>query len=52
MTKDSEETLDSKPGGLRDRTQKASTDHIRKELAPILEALEENQRTCKPVSVK
>ena len=49
MTKDSERILDSKPGSLRDRAQKASTDHIRKELAPILEALKGNQmdlQTC------
>ncbi|MDE2646268.1 MAG: hypothetical protein OXI05_10605 [Bacteroidota bacterium] len=49
MTKDKGEILDSKPGSLRDRAQKASTDHIRKELAPILEALKGNQmdlQTC------
>lgn len=43
MTKDNERILDSKPGGLRERAQKASTDHIRKELGPVLEALKENQ---------
>ena len=49
MTKDKGEILDSKPSSLRDRAQKASTDHIRKELAPVLEALKGNQidlQTC------
>ena len=47
MTKDSEGILDSKPGSLRDRAQKVSTDHIRKELAPVLEALKGSQRDLK-----
>lgn len=49
MTKDNERILDSKPGSLRERAQKASTDHIRKELGPVLETLKENQidlQTC------
>ena len=49
MTKDNEGILDSKPGSLRERAQKASTDHILKELAPVLETLKRNQinlQTC------
>ncbi len=49
MTKDNERISDSKPGSFRERAQKASTDHIRKELEPVLETLKENQidlQTC------
>ena len=44
MTKGNGAILDAKPDSLRARVQKASTDHIQRELAPVLEALKENQR--------
>lgn len=45
MTKDSGRILDSnKSGGLRARVEKTTTDHIRKELEPIIEAIQGNQR--------
>ena len=35
--------MDSKPRSLRKRTEKATTDHIRKELAPVLAEIKTNQ---------
>lgn len=43
MTKDNTEILDSKPGSLRARAQKAAADHIQRELAPILKVAKDNQ---------
>jgi len=43
-TKDSEEILDSKQSaGLREQVKKNTTDHIHSELAPVLEAIKQNQ---------
>ncbi len=43
MTKNSGKVLDSKPGSLQERAQKTISDHIQRELAPVLRALNRNQ---------
>ncbi len=43
VTRGKGKTLDSKSNSLRERTEKATTDHIRKELAPVLAAVRQNQ---------
>jgi len=44
MKNSNEETSSSKPKSLRERAEKATSDHIQKELSPVLEAAKRNQQ--------
>ncbi len=49
MTKDSEEILGSRDGGLRSRINKDLANHVRNDFAPVLKSVQESQmelQTC------